>query len=399
MKRKLLAALAAVALCAAALAGVAAAVRGTMPDYPAALAPVNATEKITGTWLVSQAMEQENSILVVGSSELKTTDILTHPANFFAGSDLQVDLVGRGSCQSLIHALLLGGQGEALRGKQIVLITAPQSYVPEGIASDLFMANYSQQQLLHILLDETIPDDIKTYLSTRVQDLFDRYEADTGTRPQDGTAGDLLSAAWAQGRPAVLETPYAAAAKWLLDTKDLADARACIAEIQPLEPLEGAPEPPAGSLDFDYDAWEEAAMVQAAEMVTNNDFTMQDSYYATYIGAKLDQQAGQDAALSYAQSPEYDDLRCLLDLCRLRDAEVLFVHVPMHGTWYDYTGFSAEERAVYYENVRQIVSEYDNVELLDLTGEEYEPYFLCDTMHLGWKGWLAVDRAIVDFVQ
>ena len=25
------------------------------------------------------------------------------------------------------------------------------------------------------------------------------------------------------------------------------------------------------------------------------------------------------------------------------------------------------------------------------------PYFLCDTMHLGWKGWLAVDRAIVEF--
>ena len=71
----------------------------------------------------------------------------------------------------------------------------------------------------------------------------------------------------------------------------------------------------------------------------------------------------------------------------------------MHGGWYDYTGFPAEERAVYYENVRQIVSQYENVELLDLTGREYEPYFLCDTMHLGWKGWLAVDRAIVDFYQ
>lgn len=399
MKRKLLAAAAAVALSAGALFGVSTAIAATMPDYPAELAAVNATEKITGTYLVSQGAAQEDSLLIVGSSELKTTDILTHPANFFAGSGLQVDLVGRGSCQSLIHALLIGSQGQALEGKQIVLITAPQSYVPEGIASDLFMANYSQQQLLDILLDDTIPEDLRTYLAQRVQALFDQYEADTGLRPQDGTAGDLLSAAWAEGRPTAPYVPYALLAKELLDTKDLADARACISETEPLTRPDGAPETPEGTLDFDYDAWEAAAMAQASEMVTNNDFTMQDSYYATYIGAKLAQQAGQDAGLSYAQSPEYDDLRCLLDLCQLRNLSVLFVHVPMHGAWYDYTGFSAEARATYYENVRQIVEQYDNVELLDLTGQEYEPYFLCDTMHLGWKGWLAVDRAIVDFVQ
>ena len=45
----------------------------------------------------------------------------------------------------------------------------------------------------------------------------------------------------------------------------------------------------------------------------------------------------------------------------------------------------------------ETLAEYENVTLLDLTGYEYESYFLCDTMHLGWKGWLAVDRAMVEF--
>lgn len=395
MKKELLAAAAAVGVSAAALVGVSAAIRTTMPDYPASLAAVNAPEKILGTWLVSQGVQQDNSLLIVGSSELKTTDIITHPANFFAGSGLQVDLVGRGSCQSIIHALLLGGQGPELQNRKIVLITAPQSYVPDGIASDLFMANYSQQQLLNILLDETIPDSIKTYLAGRVQSLFDQYEQDTGKAPQKGTAGDLLSAAWADGgQNAFLQVPYAALSRWMLETKDMTDARRCIAAME-----ETAPQTVPLSLDFDWAAWEQTAMEQAADMVTNNDFTMQDNYYSTYIGAKLARQAGQDAGLSYAQSPEYDDLRCLLDLCALRNLEVLFVHVPMHGAWYDYTGFPAEQRTVYYENVRQVVAEYDNVTLLDLTQQEYEPYFLCDTMHLGWKGWLAVDRAIVEFYQ
>ena len=390
MRRALLAALATVLVCALALAAVRWGLEAAMPDYPAALSAQAAEEKITGMWLTEQAAEQDNSLLIFGSSELKTTDICTHPANFFADTGLQVDLIGRGSCQSIIHAMAIGAQGEALRGRQIVLITAPQSYVPEGIASDLFMANYSQQQLLDILGDETIPDDIKTYLSARTQALFDAYEADTGLTPEAYTAGDLLSAAWAEDGAAALLEPYGAAAEWLLDTRDLAEAKD-LAEDFPDEA------PAALNLAFDWDAELEAALDQAAEMVTNNDFYMQDSYYATYIGAKLDQQAGKDAALSYETSPEYGDLRCLLDLCSLWDLEVLFVHVPMHGAWNDFTGFDAGRRAAYYQAVRDIAEDYDNVTLLDLTGYEYEPYFLCDTMHLGWKGWLAVDRAIVEF--
>ena len=147
----------------------------------------------------------------------------------------------------------------------------------------------------------------------------------------------------------------------------------------------------------DWEAELETALSQAKLMVTNNDYFMQDGYYSTYVGRKLAQFESKDKALSYETSPEYDDLRCLLELCRVKELDVLFVHVPMHGSWSDYTGFTAEKRTAYYENVREIVNEFDNVQLLDLTQMEYEPYFLCDTMHLGWKGWLEVDRAIVQF--
>ena len=392
MKRVIAAALLTVALCAAAVAAVPLVLEQTMPAYPSSLASDDAEEKITGMWLVEQGAKADNSLLIFGSSELKTSDIVTHPANFFAGSGLQVDLVGRGSCQSIIHALAIGAQGETLQNRQIVLITAPQSYVAEGIASDLFMANYSQQQLLDILADDSIPAEIKTYLSTRVQQLFDAYEADTGLTPEEGSAGDLLSAAWASGKNPWYLEPYAALTRWLLHAKDLATSRSVVADYE-----DAAPVPL--DLHFDYQKALDEAMAQAAEMVTNNDFTMQDSYYSTYIGARLDQMEGKDSDVSYSTSPEYDDLRCLLDLCKLWDLEVLFVHVPMHGAWNDYTGFDADRRAEYYDAVRGIVEAYDNVTLLDLTASEYEPYFLCDTMHLGWKGWLAVDRAIVEFYE
>ena len=392
MKRVIAVALLTVALCAAAVAAVPLVLEKTMPAYPSTLAADDAEEKITGMWMVAQGAKADNSLLIFGSSELKTSDIVTHPANFFAGSGLQVDLVGRGSCQSIIHALAIGAQGETLQNQQIVLITAPQSYVAEGIASDLFMANYSQQQLLDILADDSIPAEIKTYLATRVQQLFDAYEADTGLTPEKGSAGDAVSAAWAAGQNPWYLAPYAALTRWMLHAKDLATSRRVVAAY------ENAASAPL-NLDFDYRQALNEAMAQAAEMVTNNDFTMQDSYYSTYIGARLDQMEGKDSDLSYSVSPEYDDLRCLLDLCALWDLDVLFVHVPMHGAWNDYTGFDADRRAEYYDAVRGIVEAYDNVTLLDLTASEYEPYFLCDTMHLGWKGWLAVDEAIVEFYQ
>ena len=131
-------------------------------------------------------------------------------------------------------------------------------------------------------------------------------------------------------------------------------------------------------------------------MTTNNDFGMLNDYYTTYIGSRLERQANQDASLDYSVSKEYDDLRLLLEVCRQKGIQPLFIHVPLHGQWSDYTGFTAERRQQYYDNVRAIVEEY-GVQMLDLTGYEYEPYFMCDVMHLGWKGWLEVDQALVQY--
>lgn len=393
MKRALTALLCTAAVLLA-LWGVGAAARAAARDYPDAIGlDPNVTEKITGETLLRLAAAEEDELLIFGSSELKTTDISSHPANFFADRrcGFQVDLIGRGSCQSLVHALCLAGSGEALRGRRIVLITAPQSYVPEGIAPDLFLANFSEQQLLLALADETLPVETRQYLAARVQELIERYAAETGRELQKATAAGLMSRAVARGDSLsrTLLTPYAALSLRLLETRDAASAGRVMAAYG---------DSPRVERPVDWAAEEDAALAQAAEMCTNNAFTMTDGYYSTYIGRRLDQFAGRDASLSYAESPEYDDLRCLLDICRCKEIEALFVHVPMHGKWCDYTGFEAAERAAYYERVRQVVSGYDNVRLLDLTGFEYEPYFLCDTMHLGWKGWLAVDRAITEFM-
>lgn len=377
------------------LAGTGAAITGTMPQYKNSVGEETGAEKITGCWLLKQSAAREDNLIIFGSSELRTTEIPTHPANFFAGKrcGFQVNLVGRGSCQSLIHAIQIAASGDALTGKKVALITSPQSFVPEGIAPDLFMANFSPQQYLALLEDPDLSDEVKREISARAAALLSGYGALPGSSPTD-PAIRWKAECRAAPNPASefrdrLLSPYYAFSRYLLGLKDQARSRKLLRSA-------AAPLPAMGTGEIDWEAEERDAASRAKQMTGNNAFGMLDDYYATYIGPRLSRLAGRDAALDYSVSPEYGDLRLLFRVCREKGVEPLFIHVPLHGQWSDHTGFSAPRRLQYYGNVRRIAEEY-GVTMLDLTGYEYEPYFMCDTMHLGWKGWLKVDRALIEY--
>ena len=370
------------------------AIGATVPTYKNSVGNLNHIEKITGMYLLKQSAAQGDNLIIYGSSELRTTEISTHPSNFFAGnrSGFQVNLVGRGSCQSLIHAISIAATGDSLTGQKVVLITSPQSYVEDGIAADLFMANFSKQQYLELLQANDVSTEVKAYLSARVLELLEQYETETDSTP------DLpiryLAESYANPTPVyslrrVLLMPYYAFSRYLYDLDDKTSARSLLKSVDKITLF-----PSPDKIDWPEES--ATALAEAERMTENNDFGMLDDYYTTYIGTRISRQEGKDRGLYYSVSREYDDLRILLETCRQKGIEPLFVHVPLHGQWSDYTGFPAERRNDYYNNVRDIVTEY-GVEMLDLTAHEYNKYFLCDVMHLGWKGWLEVDKALIEY--
>ena len=378
--------------------GAGAVLRATMPEYADNLGNDNHNEKLYGLELLKASAAREDNIIIYGSSELRTFDISTHPVNFFADKrdGFQVNIIGRGSCQSIIHALSVAASGDALSGKKVVLITSPQSYVKEGITTDMFLANFSKQHFLTIMGDKTVSESVKARLSLRTEELLEEYKAEFGSY---GGYEDVLlytrlynSGNFAAKAALTLLKPGYALQNYLLGLRDLADAAALIRG-------EGDT---AGNANgnksvIDWAAEQVAATEAAKPMTDNNDFGMLKDYYNRYIGSKLKLQEGKEKNLSYSESEEYDDLRLLLDVCKEKELEIMFVHVPLHGQWSDYTQFSTDRRNEYYENVREIVGEYNNVTLCDLTVGEYEPYFLCDVMHLGWNGWLKFNEALSNF--
>ena len=378
--------------------GTGAVLRAAMPEYADNLGNDNHNEKLYGLELLKASAAREDNIIIYGSSELRTFDISTHPVNFFADKrdGFQVNIIGRGSCQSIIHALSVAASSDALSGKKVVLITSPQSYVKEGITPDMFLANFSKQHFLTIMGDKTVSKSVKARLSLRTEELLEEYKAEFGSY---GGYEDVLlytrlynSGNFAAKAALTLLKPGFALQNYLLGLRDLVDAAALIRNEGDATGNE------AGSKSvIDWAAEQVAATEAAKPMTDNNDFGMLKDYYNRYIGSKLKLQEGKEKNLSYSVSEEYDDLRLLLDVCKEKELEIMFVHVPLHGQWSDYTKFSADRRNEYYENVREIVGEYNNVTLCDLTVGEYEPYFLCDVMHLGWNGWLKFDEALSNF--
>lgn len=372
------------------------ALRACTPPYNSALGNRSDDQKIKGLYLLKQSAQLPDEMVIYGSSELRTDYISTHPANFFAGKrcDFQVNLVGRGSCQSIIHAMSIAASGNSLEKTPVVLITSPQSYVAGGIEPDMFFANFSRQQYLTLLYDGTVSTEIKRQFSRRICKLFKQYDEKFG-RLSGYDDVRLLAAACADGKTGGLYKTAAAPLylfeRLLCDWKDMAQSAQLISSVK----TEKTPDL-SGSIDW---AAEETAAQQAAVLETvGNGFGMRSSDWKKNVGNHPERFQNRDASLSYTESVEYDDLRLLLEVCREKGIRPLFVSVPLHGTWSDYTGFSQQRRQEYYRKVNSIVFEYD-VELLDLSEYEYEPYFLCDTMHLGWKGWLKVDEALIEFYQ
>ncbi len=371
-------------------------IKSAMPEYNEALGNTSDDQKIQGLYLLKESASRPNNVIIYGSSELRTDYISTHPANFFAGkrSGFQVNLIGRGSCQSIIHAMSIAASGDSLKDRPVVLITSPQSFVEGGITPDMFFANFSKQQYISIMYDSSVSDDIKKRLSLRVCEMYSRYDEQFGRLSGHDDIRILASAGAKDGFVGTalktVTTPYFLFEQVMLNSRDM---------IKSAELINGCAAQKDSNLsdNINWQEEEKNAEETAKKETTNNDFGMRNSDYKKNVGNKLSKFENRDKDLSYENSVEYDDLQLLLDICVEKGIEPLVVGVPLHGQWSDYTGFTKERRQAFYDKLEGYVAPYcamNNFEFLDLSEYEYEKYFLCDTMHLGWKGWLRVNEEI-----
>lgn len=347
-------------------------------------------EKNQGLELQRKALERNDNILIYGSSELEGTMISSHPNNIFKNKNLgfQVNLIGRGDCQSIIHAINFQALGKNLKNKKVAFILSPQWFVPKGLKPEGFNMNFSELQFYEFMFNKDIDKSFKMkaaermiYLnSNTMENGYIRYYSYLYSK-DNIVSKSVLN----------VMMPYYRFKYYTLSIKDK------IETYRVLKKYEGrdmAVKPEIKNIDWKE---EQKAIVEEAKKASdNNEFGIMNDYYDTYIRKDYDKLKGSHKKDSYLVSSEYEDFKFLLDTCKSIGVKPLFISVPVHGKWYDYCEFSKDDRAGYYKNIREMVSSY-GFEILDMSQNEDEEYVLKDIMHLGWKGWLYIDEALVKY--
>lgn len=156
-----------------------------------------------------------------------------------------------------------------------------------------------------------------------------------------------------------------------------------------------------GSLpeQFSYEELEAIARKEGEENTTNNDLGVDNHFYNTKLKKDWKKWEGSQKNFNFLKSPEYNDLQLVLDQFAKSKVNVLFVFQPVNKKWMDYTGLSEEMYQHTVEKIRYQLESQGFTNIADFSKDGDEPYFVKDTIHIGWLGWLAFDKVVNPFLS
>lgn len=339
-----------------------------------------------GSYMQSRMLSEENIMPVFGSSELVRYDPF-HPYNYTKAADTPYStyLVGRGGTQSITHFLNIAEQDKNLAGKKVIFLISPQWFTSEGMDEHHFSPNYSMLQAYDLAFNESLDQSIKIRGMKRLLD-FDAVKRDPVLRTMYEYQISKKQKHKVMG---VVATEIGSLTRQLQHKKDLYYSL-FIGKDE--ADLKANPSLVTGKT-FEEQV---AASEKYGAARVKNEYGIDEKYYKKKIKPKLKKLKNSRSGESYLTSPEYADLQLVMDAFESAGAEALFVSMPLNAKWYDYAGFGKEKRDAYYQKMDDFLVE-SGQSYVDFSAHENDPYFLTDTLHMGWKGWVYLDRSMDEF--
>lgn len=331
---------------------------------------------------------KKDDLIILGSSELANADyIAQNPANIFPNNHLasSPSLVGRAYVQDLLNGIKIGALGDGFKDKKIILIVSLQWFLEKEINKDGFKAHFSELQFYKTMNNEKISENEKKYICTRILDL---------ASGESSLAAPLFYSylyshenVFAKVGLEILK-PYYFLKEKFLDLKDKYLSYKAVKKFKD--------NIPNNIKEIDWEKEEKLATDTGKSECTNNDLYVYDDYYNTYLKPNIDSLKDSFKDIDLVNSNEMKDYELFLKMCNQTGVKPYIVFMSTNGYYYDFTGLTKEKRDKFYDKLVRLANMY-NVDYLDLRDHEYEPYFFKDVMHLGWKGWLYVDRKIAEY--
>lgn len=340
-----------------------------------------------GNLLKSAAFDQDY-VPFIGSSELSRMDPF-HPSVLATKyrRNYRPFLLGSAGTQSLTHFFSLQTAGKELTGKKVVVIVSPQWFAWNGIQRGMFSYYYSNLQTNNFLEKAKANDPMAEYAASRLLQLPSRSSNPTLTEAIIRVKAGVPLTNW--------QKTYLRLSERLYDHEDslfsqlfLRDNRGTIAKGEETLPSQ-------------YDPWvlDDLATQMGKGETTNNQFGIQNKFYdqrvRPVVGKLKDSQIGFD----YDYGPEFSDFQLLLDFFSRHKITPMFVIPPVNDKWAKYTGLSQEMLDLFDRKIQYQLRTQGFNHIEDLIDQGNQPYFMQDTIHLGWRGWLAVDDAVRPFLE
>lgn len=323
-----------------------------------------------------------------GSSELSRMDSL-HPSvlAYKYNRNYTPFLLGGAGSQSLAHFYGMQGIKSQLTNKKAVVIISPQWFTKKGQDKNAFSLYYSNLQAINFLLDAK--DSIAT-----------RYAARRLLQMPSGKSSETVKYALmtvASGQP------LSESQKLVLQTRRrmLVNEDTFFSTFQ-LPDRVNKIKAQAKLLPDKYtiNGLTKVADAEGSLHTTNNKFAIDNTFFKTRLNEKkLKKLKGGQKHFDYTKSVEYSDFELMLKQFAHEHTDVLFIIPPINAKWAKYTHLSNK---VYQKSVKKIkyqLASQGFSNITDLSKDGGKKYFMQDTIHLGWNGWIAVDKAVKPFMQ
>ncbi|MDA9472165.1 D-alanyl-lipoteichoic acid biosynthesis protein DltD [Enterococcus sp. 5H] len=347
-----------------------------------------ATNVLRGNAIKNKAIGSKEYIPFFGSSELSRISPF-HPSVLADkyNRNYRPFLLGAPGTQSLTQALMMQSMGKNLSHKKVVFILSPQWFVKDGVTNDYFDAYFSDLQTYQWVTQLKQVTDGDSYLARRLLE-FPKVKEDQ--RLESALQNISTKKMPNQSDKNYLELMYNALSR----EDELFGKIGMINKEKAIEKSKKRlPE------TYNADALNQLAIEIGKNATNNNQFEIANSFYNKRLKKKLPELENSQKNWDYRYSPEYSDLQLVLSQLAQDNADVLFIIPPVNKHWSDFTGLSQEMLQGFAEKVKfQLTSQGFN-NIADFTKNCDTPYFMADTIHLGWRGWLAADQQIQPFIE
>ena len=294
--------------------------------------------------------------------------------------------LGQAGATSLIHYFGLQQILPEIENKQAVFVISPQWFSQSDVDSSAFQSYFNSDQLT-------------AFLENQSGDVASRYAANRLLKQNPGVSMKSIVEKLAKGEKLSEFDQRMITISAQLNEKQSAlfgqfSIRGGLRYKDHVEKyLSSLPD------QFSYEELENIARKEGEENTTNNDLGVENHFYNTKLKKDLKEWEGSQKNYSYLKSPEYNDLQLVLDQFAKSKVNVLFVFQPVNKKWMDYTGLSEEMYQHAVEKIRYQLESQGFTNIADFSKNGGDPYFVKDTIHIGWLGWLAFDKVVNPFLS